>query len=209
MPPATTWDIRAALARNADYVLVLNNDTLVERHFLEPLVEYAEAHETVGSVGPKVVDQDGRIDLDCARRRPTLCGYFFRIGLGRLLIPNNRWIREHYYRGEYSFDRPKEVDILSGCCMLLQSRVLQELGLFDEGTFLFLEEFILHERLRSRRLHFRARSRQHDCSQTRSIDSGRAIHVNSKRRTRKPAILSDALPALLALCRRLTHAYLP
>ena len=141
--------IRVALARGADYVLILNNDTLVEKGFLEPLVEYAAANEDVGAVGPKVVDSEGEIDRSCARRRPTPFFYFFGVGVGRRLLPNNRWMCRHVYKGEYAFDRPKEVDVLSGCCMLIKRSALERIGLLDENTFLYLEEFILHERLRN------------------------------------------------------------
>lgn len=140
--------IRVALARAADYVLILNNDTVVEPSFLEPLVEYAEAHAQVGAVGPKVVDPEGRIDASCARRQPTPLFYFFVGGMGRRLFPGNRWIRRHTYQGEYAFDRPKEVELLSGCCLMLKSGVFHALGLLDENTFLFHEEQIICDRLR-------------------------------------------------------------
>jgi GT2 family glycosyltransferase len=140
--------IRVALARDVDYVLILNNDTLVEAGFLEPLVEYADTHENVGAVGPKVLNTQGHLDPTCVRRRPTLLTYLFNMSPGGKLFPNNRWIRRHYYQGEYCFDQPREIDVLSGCCILLKSNVFQRVGLLDENTFLFLEEFILHERLR-------------------------------------------------------------
>ena len=95
--------IRVALARGADYVLILNNDTLVEPGFLEPLIEYAEAHPEVGAVGPRILGRDGHLQAACARRRPTPGDYFFRLGFGKSLFPENRWIRRHYYRGEYAF----------------------------------------------------------------------------------------------------------
>jgi len=141
--------IRVALARGADYILILNSDTLVEESFLEPLIQYAESHGQVGAIGPKVLNTKGCIDRSCARRRPTPLGYFFFSGIGRRLFSNNRWIRRHTYKGEYCFDQPREVDVVSGCCMLLKSSVFHKLGLLDENTFLFFEEFIMHERLRS------------------------------------------------------------
>ena len=78
--------IRVALARGADYILILNNDTLVEKDFLEPLVQYAETHERVGAVAPKIVDTKGRIAPTSARRRPTLGHYFFFLGIGQNTI---------------------------------------------------------------------------------------------------------------------------
>jgi GT2 family glycosyltransferase len=140
--------IRLALARGADAVLILNNDTLVGKDFLEPLVRYAGEHEQVGSVGPKVLDTKGQIERSCARRRITPWHYFFTMGIGKRLFPVNYWTRRHTYQGEYPFDCPREVDVLSGCCMLIKSSVLHRLGMLDENTFLFAEEFILHEQLR-------------------------------------------------------------
>jgi GT2 family glycosyltransferase len=139
--------IRVALAREAEFVLILNNDTLVEKDFLEPLVKYAEAHKEVGAIGPKVLDVNGNIDHTCARRRPTLISYFFRLGIGRKLFPDNRWIRQHIYKDEYDFQYPFAVDILSGCCMMIKSSVFEKVGLLDENTFLYLEEFIIHEKI--------------------------------------------------------------
>jgi GT2 family glycosyltransferase len=141
--------IRIALKRNADYVMVLNNDTEVSPDFLEPLVNYAETHAMVGSVGPKVLNRDGRICHACARRRPQPYAYFFYYGMGRILFPRNPWARRYYYYGEYSFDGPREVDILSGCCMLIKSATFRRIGLLDENTFLLHEEVILHEKLRA------------------------------------------------------------
>ncbi len=140
--------IRIALERKADYVLILNSDTEVVADFLEPLVSYAEAHPPVGSVGPKVLNRDGSISRACARRRPCPWAYFFYFGLGGLLAPNNRWARRYYYLGEYAFDHPREVDLLSGCCMLLRSDSIRRVGLLDENTFLLQEEVILHEKFR-------------------------------------------------------------
>ena len=142
--------IRVALARACDYVLVLNNDTEVHPDFLEPLVDYAEAHPDFGAVGPKILNAEGGVDLHCARRRPDLGFYFFSTGIGRKAWPDNPWSRRHYYKGEYAYDRPKEVDLLSGSCLLLRRAALEQVGLFDEATFLYQEELILHEKFRAR-----------------------------------------------------------
>lgn len=142
--------LRLALARGCDYVLVLNNDTEVHPDFLEPLVAYAEAHPELAGVGPKILNPAGRVDSHCARRRPDLGFYFFSTGIGRKLWPGNPWRRRHFYEGEYAFDRPMEVDVLSGSCMLLRRAALEQVGLFDETTFLYQEELILHEKFRAR-----------------------------------------------------------
>ncbi len=141
--------IRLALKEGADYVLILNNDTKVMPDFLEKLVSYAEANPEAGILGPKVITETGELDITCARRRPELSDYFWRIGPGRWLLPHNKWIKTHYYFGEYDFHDVREVDIISGSCMLVRADLFRRIGLLDENTFLFLEEFVLHERVRS------------------------------------------------------------
>lgn len=145
--------IRTALSAGAEYILILNNDTRVSANFLDILVTAAEQDRNAGILGPKVIDETGAVCSSCARRRPTFGDYFWRTGPGRWLWPGNRWIQAHYYRGEYHFDHVRKVDIISGSCMLIRSGLLREIGLLDEGTFLFLEEFILHEKMRRTNYH--------------------------------------------------------
>jgi len=140
--------IAYALEAGADYVLILNNDTRVDPDFLGRLVDYAESDPSAGVLGPKIVTESGDLDVNCARRRPSLPDYFWRAGPGRWLLPDNRWVRSHYYMDEYDFKDPREVDVISGSCMLIRCSLFQETGLLDERTFLFLEEFILHEKVR-------------------------------------------------------------
>lgn len=141
--------IRWAIRAGDKYVLILNNDTLVEKDFLEPLVGFLDTNPHTALVGPKIVDLDGNIDRNCARRRPEIGNYFFRVGLFGRFFPNNRWCRKHYYIGEYDYQTPRQVDLISGSCMLMGTDIVKKIGLLDEKTFLFLEEFILHEKLRS------------------------------------------------------------
>ena len=145
--------IRLAMEERADYVLILNNDTIATPYFLEKLVDYAEENIDAGLLGPKIITGTGELDTTCARRRPSLSDYFWRLGPGKWILPRNRWIKAHYYTGEYDFRDVKKVDVISGSCMLIRSRLLPEIGLLDENTFLFLEEFILHERIRRTKYH--------------------------------------------------------
>lgn len=140
--------LRWALRAGDKYALILNNDTLVHKDFLEPLVEFLEIHSTAAMAGPKVVKPNGEIDITCARRRPDFWDYLFRVGFLGRLRRNNYWFRRHHYFGEYDFQKPKEVAVISGSCMLLRMETLEISGLLDEATFLFAEEFILHEKFR-------------------------------------------------------------
>lgn len=140
--------IRWAIRAGSPYVMILNNDTIVQKDFLAPLAEFLDNNPDTAMVGPKILDLDGNIDRNCARRRSGLRNYMFRMSIWSKLLPGNYWYRRYYYTGEYDFSAPRQVDVISGSCMLIRSIVLQQIGLLDENTFLFLEEFILSEQLR-------------------------------------------------------------
>ncbi|MGD0596381.1 MAG: glycosyltransferase family 2 protein [Sedimentisphaerales bacterium] len=140
--------IRWAIRAGSPYVMILNNDTIVQKDFLEPLAEFLDNNPDTAMVGPKILDLDGNIDRNCARRRSDFGDYMFRIGVWGKLFPGNYWHRRHYYIGEYDFSAPRQVDVIAGSCMLIRLSTFQKVGLFDENTFLFYEEFILSDQLR-------------------------------------------------------------
>ena len=141
--------IRYVLSKgHSDYIMLLNNDIIVRKDFLVKLLSFMEDHSTAGVAGPKIIDEKGEIDKNNLRRRLRLLDIIFIMGIGKALLPNNRWQKRHRYTDEYNFKYPKKIDIINGACMLFKTKVLKNIGLLDENTFLHLEEFILHEKLR-------------------------------------------------------------
>jgi GT2 family glycosyltransferase len=124
---------------SADYVLLLNNDTIVPPGLFDGLVAYLEAHEDVAVVGPKVVLPDGSLDLACRRSFPTPAVSFYRmIGLARLFPHSRRFGR--YNMTYLDPDVETDVDSVVGACMLLRSSVIREVGLIDEQFFMYGED---------------------------------------------------------------------
>lgn len=128
--------IRAAFERGAEYVFLLNNDTVVEPGLLEPLVALAEGDERIGIVGPKMLyhsepdivwSAGGMID---GQARVT------RLGEGE------KDVRE-------KIEAPRDVDYIVGCGLLARRALLEEIGLFDERYFLYFEETDLCARARA------------------------------------------------------------
>lgn len=143
------WGIRIACAREADYVMILNNDTIVEPGFLQPLVNQFAEDTATGAVGPRLVGLDGKIDRCCARGRMSFWGYcrwlrtLLRIFCPKLDVED---FFGYFYKG-YAFDCPKCVNKLSGACFMLSQSAIDKVGLLDETPFLMLEEAILAEKL--------------------------------------------------------------
>ncbi len=131
-----------------DYVLLLNNDTIVPSGTLDSLVDYLETHHEVGVVGPKVLLPDGSLDKACRRSFPTPIVSFYRmIGLSRLFPKSPRFGR--YNMTYLDPDVEIEVDSVVGACMLLRTSIICEVGLLDEQFFMYGEDLDWAYRIKS------------------------------------------------------------
>jgi hypothetical protein len=129
--------IEWALEREADYVLILNNDALVEPGAIKRLVDTAaEADQPVGGVVPKILFHD----------EPD------RIWFGGGSFSALKGLGLHWREGEP--DRPgleeeaREVTFMTGACILLSAPPLRRVGGFDEDFFAYVEDADLSLRLR-------------------------------------------------------------
>ncbi len=119
--------IRDALARGADYVVLLNNDTVVAPDFLEGLVGVAQRDKSVGIAGGKVLCYEF----------PELiwfAGGVINYRTGRTPI------RGSGEADKGQFDEVAIVDWISGCFMFVSRDVLQTVGMLDERFFFGWED---------------------------------------------------------------------
>jgi GT2 family glycosyltransferase len=119
--------IRRSLERGAEYVLMLNNDTVVDPEFLSRLVEAAEGNKQVGIVGPKIYYFD---DPKCI----WFAGGSIKWWRGRV---THIGIREED-NGRY--DATTEVDYITGCCLLIKRKVIETIGMLDERYYIYGED---------------------------------------------------------------------
>lgn len=141
--------IRYALEHGADYVFVLNNDTIVPEDAIGRLVEFAEQNPDAALIGPEISDASTGEFLDM----PML----HRISVWSILLtksPAQRMIRRRriYRRLFYDGPSPRKVYAIHGSAMLFRRSTLLKIGLFDERTFIYWEEFIMAEKLRQAEL---------------------------------------------------------
>jgi N-acetylglucosaminyl-diphospho-decaprenol L-rhamnosyltransferase len=129
------------------YVLLLNPDTILPETALQDAIGFMEAHSDAGMMGPKLVRQDGSLDLAARRSFPTPEVSFYRLsGLSRLFPDNPRFGR--YNLTHRSPDELQEVDAVVGAFMLMRKTVLDQAGLLDEGFFAFGEDLDLCYRMK-------------------------------------------------------------
>lgn len=129
----------------APLVLLLNPDAEWWAGTLANFVAVARAHPRAGVVGPRVLNPDGTLYAS-GRSFPSLTDAVGHAFLGSVR-PGNRFTRRYQLAG---WDRTteREVDWVSGCCMLMPRAALEAVGGFDEGFPLYGEELDMASRLR-------------------------------------------------------------
>jgi len=130
-----------ALGLGADYILALNNDTVVETEALTRLVEVLASEETIGVAAPKVLYYDHPERIYSLGDR-IYCWLPLPLGFGR------RWRDQPRLRGVMEFD------YVTGCAMLIRSSLFQEVGLFDTSYFMYYEDadFCRRTQIRNHRI---------------------------------------------------------
>jgi len=109
--------IRRALEKGADFILLLNDDTVVDPPFIDELLRVAERDESIGVVGPRVYyySDPKRLwatgDQDC---------------IGKM--------------DDGTHEEIKEVPWVVGCAFFMRRQVAEKAGLLDEEMFLYCEE---------------------------------------------------------------------
>ncbi len=133
-------------ATDAPFVFLLNPDAEITGGTLAALVKVARERSRAGAVGCLVRNPDGTIQPS-ARRVPRLFEALMHAFLGPSL-PGNRWSRSYTMAG-WDRSTEREVEWISGSAMLLRRQALDDVGAFDEGYFMYVEDVDLCTRLRS------------------------------------------------------------
>jgi GT2 family glycosyltransferase len=145
----------AALERaQGRYTLLLNPDTLVRPGAIDALVGFMDEHPEAGLAGCRLVNARGEVDASAGGLPELRMQISSWLGL-RKLVPRRlaRWLVSvkplrramNLVAGGYfvPFDAdaaPREVEFLSGACMLVRQEVWQTTGRLDERFFLYLED---------------------------------------------------------------------
>lgn len=131
-----------------DYFLLLNSDTVVLPRAISSLVRFLEDHPQAGAVGSKLLNPDGTLQRSCSTFPTPLTELYDALYLSKLFPRSPRFGR--YAMSYWDFDSVREVDFAGGSCLLLRRSALEEVGLLDEGYFMYSEEADLCYRLKAR-----------------------------------------------------------
>lgn len=123
----------------AEAVLLLNPDTEVYAGTLDAALARLRSDPEVGMVGVKLVTESGDLDHACKRSFPTplsALAHFTGIGRGE----DAGSALSQYRATHLGDDEPGEVDAVNGAFMLCRAEAVREVGLLDEGYWLYMED---------------------------------------------------------------------
>lgn len=141
------FGLKLAKKLGYEYALVSNNDIFIEKPLIETLIHQLENDDRLALIGPKIVGLEG--EQQGPYNKPTLFDQFWVPFFMPLFIIINKLSFNKISRLlEVKNERyPYRV---MGCFMLIKSDVIDEVGYFDENTFLYAEELILSEKFLER-----------------------------------------------------------
>lgn len=129
----------ALRASDADAVLLLNPDTEVYAGTLDAALARLRSAQRIGMVGVKLVTETGELDHACKRSFPTplsALAHFTGVGRGQ----DAPAALAQYRATDLGEDEPGEVDAVNGAFMLCRAEAVREVGLLDEGYWLYMED---------------------------------------------------------------------
>ena len=128
------------------YVLLLNPDTFVGEDVLADTLAFMEVHPKAGALGVRMLKNTGEPALESRRGLPSPMTAFYKMcGLCARFPKSRRFGR--YYMGYLPWDKPAQIEVVSGAFCLLRRKVLDDVGLLDEDFFMYGEDIDLSYRV--------------------------------------------------------------
>lgn len=140
--------IKYALKNNPDYILVINNDLILEKNLLYDMFSFMENNKNVGICSPKIYFAKGYEFHKDRYEEKDLGKVVWYAGAS---IDRNNVYTKHRGVDEVDhgqFEEAVETDVASGACMMIRPSVFNEAGLLDESLFLYWEDADFSERVR-------------------------------------------------------------
>ena len=124
------------------YLFFINPDTVVSRDSFTKVLDFMEEHPESGTVGCRILNEDGSLQWACRRSFPTIVSAVSKtIGLAAL-FPKNKTLAS--YNMTYADpDEVTEVDAISGSFFCMRRDLYEKLGGFDEDFFMYGEDLDL------------------------------------------------------------------
>lgn len=131
---------RAIRESQSEFILLLNPDTIVKKHAIDKIIDFAKANPNHGLYGGRTLTPEGNLEPSSCWGLPTLWSTaMFAFGLSTILKQNSLFDPESL--GKWKRDTIKEVGVITGCFLLAKRSFWQnKLNGFDERFFMYGED---------------------------------------------------------------------
>lgn len=119
--------INYALKHKADFIMLLNNDTIIEANTISILVNNLKEHKDIGAVGARIMYYD----------QPELINYCGGYVDWKKGIPVHKHYKEKF---ENNFENFIYTTFITGCCVMVKKDVFIKVGLLPEEYFMYFED---------------------------------------------------------------------
>ena len=120
------------------YILLLNSDTIILESAIAKTVLCAERHPAAGIIGCRVLNADQTLQQSCFMYPSVLNLFLLTTYLSKMFSKNRFFGRERMTWWDRSDER--QVQVVTGCFMLVRREVVEEVGLLDKEYFIYGEE---------------------------------------------------------------------
>ena len=124
---ANNLGIKYGLALGAEYIMLLNNDTIVPKNFMSPLLTTLRSNNQIAAVQPKIMFADKPDKIWSGG------------GIYNSLIASTTTIGYDQLDTE-KYSKPTYLDWLTGCCILIKAEIISEVGLLNNHFFAYYED---------------------------------------------------------------------
>jgi len=140
--------INDALKRKTDYVILMNNDLILQKDIVVKLVNFMNKNTDVGIASPKMYFAKGyefHKDRYKESEKGKVLWYAGGIIDKQNVYTSHRGVDE-VDRGQY--DKIEETDVANGACVIIKKEVFERIGLLDDSFFLYWEDADFSERVK-------------------------------------------------------------
>jgi GT2 family glycosyltransferase len=129
---------KALKAARGEFILILNDDTVLQEGALSAMVGFMRKDSNVGAVGGLLLNPDGTPQYTGKARPTLLAAAMISLGLHRLWPENP--VTSGYFMRKEGYGEAEETESINGAAMMVRRDALSRVGLLDEGFFLFCED---------------------------------------------------------------------
>lgn len=125
-------------ASTGEYLFLINSDVVVKDGCFDRMLSHMAGHPDAGVTGPRILSPQGSVQRSCMGF-PTLWNTFCRALALDSFFPGSR-IFGGQLMTYWRHDEVRAVDVINGCFWMVRREALEEVGLLDEGFFIYGED---------------------------------------------------------------------